>query len=107
MVYMLYVMFFICEYTSLVFLGICAFPYSFLAEVTSISMPFLFLGIYASVKREKYGVKMARFIGISSFIITMALFGLFAEAIDMILMGVFGFIILVYLWLVISKLETL
>lgn len=86
MVYILYVLFFASEYTTLLFLGITAFPFCFLSEVTSISMPFLFCAIYASIKHKSYGVKTARFIAILSFTVSMALFGLFAETIDMILM---------------------
>lgn len=77
LVYLLYLVYVGSEYICLVLLGLCAYPYVFLAEIAATTVAFIFLSIYASVKKDKYGFKTAIFIGLGSFAVTMIIFGLF------------------------------
>ena len=85
MIYVLYVLFVTSEFIVLCYIGILAFPYVFLAEIVGVALSFLFCGIYASVKREDYGIKAARIISIGSFAGTLVLFGLFTDILQVIL----------------------
>mmetsp|Transcript_33362 Transcript_33362/g.6037 ORF Transcript_33362/g.6037 Transcript_33362/m.6037 type:complete len:215 (+) Transcript_33362:256-900(+) len=107
LVYLLYLIFVCSEYICLVYLGICAYPFVFLADISSLSAAFFFLSIYSSIKKDKYGFKTAVFIALVSFVISMAIFGIFTETTDMILMIIFGLLELIYLYLTISKLDTM